>query len=441
MVSGAQFRRWLPFVFLLLLASPGHAQPPDDAASELDREHQRGVALAREGRHDEALAVLTALRGKYPGHYPVERDIVVITAWKGDCRATVARHVPLRDHPAPEPFYALPVSECLIEVGRLDEAVTLLDNSRQRHPDNAELLVAQASAHARRAARRLHDLRLEAGTNDSDQGKREWLWGTRLARKLADRTSVYVRHAVSRSGDDALRTGRQDRLGVGVEHEFALNLVLAQEFSGDIRRGGRGGSLTSVVYLPVDAWRFGASYTSFAEDLPLRAKAQQIEAKRSSVFTGFRTSDHRWSWVASASRYDFSDGNRRSVLFTSPGYAYELQPRREQRVFLEYYRSSNTLDNAVYFNPARDENVSVVHKTSFVFDSRFRRHVDHLYLSVGTYGQKGFDRHGVWGVRYEQDYDFTRNTALTAGVGYARRVYDGSHEFETSLNVVFRWRF
>lgn len=442
MVSGVHIKRLPPFLLLFLLViSPCHAESVGESAPELDSEHQRGVSLAREGRHDEALDVLTALLEKYPGNYPVERDIVVITAWKGDCRATVRRHWLIRDYPDPEPYYVIPVSECMIEVGRINEAITLLNETQKQWPSEISLASAYAAAVARRDSQYLNALGFEVSTNDSDQGKREWLWGARLTRKLADRTHVYARYSVSRSGFDDLQEGKQNRIGVGIEYEFPINLVVSQEFSGDIHRGGQGGSLTSVVFLPNDLWKLGASYTSFAEDIPLRAKAQLTEANHTNIFTDFHTGDYRWSWSASASRYDFSDTNRRRNLLTTLGYAYELESRREQRVLFEYYQSRNTLDNAVYFNPSRDKSLTLVHKTDFVLDTRFHRHVDHLYVSAGLYGQQGFGGHGTWGIRYEQDYDFTDRAALSVGVGYGRKIYDGVSEMQSSLSASFRWLF
>lgn len=441
MVLGTLLKRLLPYLFFLIAISPCHAENERESARELDAEHRRGVELAREGHYDAGLAVLTALLGKYPGSYPLERDIVIVTAWKGDCRATVRRYERIHDYPDPEPYLILPVSDCLIKLGRTNEAIALLDDGRRRLPDDADLSAAYASAVARRAALFRHELRLEVNTNTSDQGKREWIWGATVSRRLADRTHVYARYANTHSSYDEFQTGKQDRLGVGIVHEFRNNVVVTQEFSDDIHRNGQNGSLTSVVFLPNDLWRFGASHTSFAEDLPLRAKAQLIDARQSSVFTDFHTADYLWSWTASASRYDFSDTNRRTTLFTSLGYAYEMKPKREQRVFLEYYQSDNTLDNAIYFNPSHDRSVSVLHKTDFVYDSRFPRHVDHLYLSLGLYDQEGFAGRTTWGVRYEQDYDLTNRTALLVGVGYGRRVYDGASEYETSLNAMFRWLF
>lgn len=434
-------KRLLPYFFLLVAIIPCHAESARAGAEALDAEQQRGVNLAREGHYDDGLAVLTALLSRYPGYYPVQRDIVIITAWKGDCRAAVRRYERIRDYPDPESYLILPVSECLIKVGRINEAISLLEEGQKNHPDDPDLPSAYASAQAKRSAQFLNELRMDVNTDTSDQGEREWIWGSTLSHKLADRTHVYARYANTRSSYNQFQSGMLNRIGVGIEYEFLNNVVATQELSKDIRRSGQGGSYTSVVFLPSDSWRFGASYTNFAEDLPLRAQAELIKAKRSILSTDFHTLDYRWSWDASATRYDFSDTNRRTALFTSVGYAYELRPKREQRVFLEYYESSNTLADTVYFNPSRDKSLSVVDKTDFVLNTRFRRHVDHLYLTLGLYDQEGFSRHGTWGVRYEQDYDFTDRLALLAGVGYGRNIYDGASEYDTSLNATLRWLF
>jgi len=429
------------FLLALFSVSTVHAQTPEDDGRYLEAEHGRGVDLARSGQYDQALILLEQLLAKHPDYYPLERDIIIIYAWKGDCRTALRKFEKVRDQPDPEAYLILPVSECMVRHGRIQEAVAILNDSRQRAPDDAELENAYNNAMAKLAAKLLYEFRAEAGTDTSDQGKREWLMGATLARHLSDRTQIYVRYATSLSGYDAYQSGKSERVGVGIQHEFRNSLVFTQEFSGDMYRGGQSGSLTSLVYLPTDLWRLGASHTTYAEDIPLRAKAERISAKRSVVFTDFHTAEYRWSWLASASRYEFSDSNNRAAYFTSLGYAYELAPKREQRVFLELYQSNNTLADAVYYNPIHDRNLSVVHKTDFVFDSRFRRHVDHLYLSLGSYDQQGYATRGVWGVRYEQDYDFTDRVALLVGAGYGRHVYDGAGEYETSLNAVFRWLF
>jgi biofilm PGA synthesis protein PgaA len=148
-----------------------------------------------------------------------------------------------------------------------------------------------------------------------------------------------------------------------------------------------------------------------------------------------------WYGRGAINRYDFTDDNRRDTVYATAGYAYEMLPYREQRLYLEWYQSSNTREDAPYFNPSRDRNPGIVQRTDFVFDTRYKRHVDSLFLSAGAYSQAGFDTEARWGVRYEQDYDFDDFTSLNWGVGYGRNYYDGEGENELNGALRFVWRF
>ena len=63
--------------------------------------------------------------------------------------------------------------------------------------------------------------------------------------------------------------------------------------------------------------------------------------------------------------------------------------------------------------------------------------MDSLFLSLGSYWQEDYGSHGKWGVRYEQDYDFTATSHLNLGVAYERNVYDGQREYETRFALSF----
>jgi biofilm PGA synthesis protein PgaA len=112
-----------------------------------------------------------------------------------------------------------------------------------------------------------------------------------------------------------------------------------------------------------------------------------------------------------------------------------MLPYREQMLYGEVYGSRNTLDNAPYFNPKRDRSVGLVHRTNFIFESRFKRHVDSLFLTLSSYWQEDFDTHGKWGVRYEQDYNIDGVSHFNLGLAYDRNIYDGQREYETRLEI------
>jgi biofilm PGA synthesis protein PgaA len=277
--------------------------------------------------------------------------------------------------------------------------------------------------------------------DSSDQGLTEWIGRVEGSARIAEDTRLYARYRLTRSTESQYQDGNLDRVGVGLRYRFDEQFLVDQEFSADVSEPGRGGSTTRVVYQPRDAWRFAAAYASFAEEIPLRARAAGIEARQWSADAVYESRDYRWEGLAGIDYFDFSDTNQRTGMYASAGYAYELRAFREQRLYLEWSHSSNSLDGAVYFNPSHDSSLGLVHRTDFVYDSQYRRHVDHLWVGVNAYSQEGFGTHGRWMLRYGQDYDFDESRALTVGAGVARNVYDGKYETESRFYLTYQQRF
>jgi hypothetical protein len=430
---------------LTFLSVPVGAEPPPRDIRETYLEHTRAVELARNGRHDEGLTLLGRLLRDFPDDYPLQRDFILITIWKGDCDAALERFQRVRQAPHP-PYLAVPVSDCLLEQGRPREALAVVRSTLAWHPDDAALRHAETKISVALMLDTGVDeqrpmMEFEFLTDASDQGLREWLSRIEGSARVATRTRLYARYLVTHASDAQYASGDLHRVGLGARYRFDERWRLDQEFSQDLQQGGRGGSATRLDYEPYDTWRFHAGYTTYAEDIPLRARATGIEARRADAASEYNSVDYRWYGLASVNQYDFSDTNRRSGFFTTLGYAYEMQPAREQRLFLEWYQSRNSLEDAGYFNPRRDHALGLTHKTDFIHASRFKRHVDHLYLSVSSYYQEGFGAHGRGGVRYEQEYDFDHNSALLVGAGYFHNVYDASYENETRLELRYRRRF
>jgi tetratricopeptide (TPR) repeat protein len=409
-------------------------------------EHAHAVELARAGDYDEGLNVLESLLIRFPDDYPMQRDAILITIWKGDCEDAVRRFHELSGQHVLEPYLIVPMSDCLLALNRPLEATTVVRSGLEQHPEHKGLKHALAKAMvALRVDKRIDDGRPVIGfklsTSESEKGLREWSSELQGSTKIAERTRLYARYLITRSSENEYKTGELNRLGVGIHYQFNEQLSIEQAFSTDTKKSNQGGSNTELQYQAYDTWALAASYTTFAEDTPLRARANDIEAKRWKGSVVYDSTDYVWHWRLIASQYYFSDDNRRTNLFTTAGYALEMQPHREQRLFLEWYQSQNTRDDAPYFNPKHDHSVSLVHKTDFVFESRFLRHVDHLYLMAGAYTQDGFGTHGTWGIRYEQDYDFDETQALVFGIGLNRNIYDGEPEEEVHFELNYQKRF
>ena len=429
-----------------VLAVPAWA---DEAAGNIEttyKEHTRGVELARAGRYDEGLGVLLPLLARFPDDYPLQRDVILIVLWKGDCPDALRRFEPVRHRSDLESYLVVPVSDCLLDANRPQEARRLTRLALKRQPADESLRNAFLKADLTlRVDRNINEESpaVDAGlyNDSSDQGLTEWIRIVEGSVRWFEDMRLYARYRFTRSSESAYRDGNLDRVGVGVRYRLDERWLLDQELSTDLAESGLGGATTRVQYEPRDAWRFTAVHASFAETIPLRARAAGIDARQWSGGVNYESRDYRWEWAASLNRYDFSDSNRRTAVTTLAGYAWEMRARREQRLFLEWYQSSNTFDSAVYFNPSRDSSLGLTHRTDFVYDSRFRRHVDHLWLSISAYNQQGFGSHPRWVVRYEQDYDFNEANALVAGTAVARNVYDGKYESEWRFYLHYHRRF
>ena len=85
--------------------------------------------------------------------------------------------------------------------------------------------------------------------------------------------------------------------------------------------------------------------------------------------------------------------------------------------------------------------ITLTHKTSLVYDSRFKRHVDHFFGFIGSYWQKEYDNNSIYGVGLQQEYNFTDYDYFTWGAGADSRVYDGNREQQLSLFASYEHKF
>ena len=404
-------------------------------SATVEAEHARAVALARNDHTDEGLAILRKLLQSHPSSYPIRRDYVVIATWKGDCDEALSNYKIIEDHPAQEAYLVVPVSECLHRQRKDNAALALLKKHSKASPDDEELKQAYRDLADTVRIDRLPDVTAVLGVNDSDAGNREWFWDLRYSRQVTPdlpQLRGYIHYGTSHAVDAEFATGDLHRLGVGALYWFNYQWLLDQELFTDLQNNETG-SRTRLHYYVNSQLHLSAEYSSNTSDIPLRAKAQSIKARQLQLDADYHSSDYRWEAYGAASKDAFSDTNDRTSLYGSVGYGYLMKPKLEQRVILELSRSRNTLAGTVYYNPAKDSGVNLIHRTSYVYDSRYDRHVDNLSVFVGKYNEQGYDAGTVYGVRYEQEYDFDTLNSLSWAAGYASRLYDGDREGELSF--------
>lgn len=405
--------------------------------------HDKGVKTAREGNHREGLSILQSILDKNPDNYAVRRDFIIIATWAGDCDLALEHYQIIKDAPKQEAYLLVPVSDCLNARDRSAEAIDLLEKGASQWPDDEELKEKLAELKAERDYATAPAVSVTLSSDSSDQGNLEWLLETRYSQQVLKDTRAYVRALAVRADDPEFATGDLNRLGVGAIHHLNFQWTFDVELSTDVKQSGEEGITAAALYQPYYLWQLGLQHATFAEDVPLRAKAVGITSDRTSAFVDFRTDDFRWTWSAGVNQYDFSDNNSRKNFYTAGSYAYHLKPKLEHRLILDLYRSQNSLPatEAVYYNPSRDSTINLTHKTSLVYDSRFERHVDHFLVFVGDYWQQTYGSNVVYGVGVQQEYNFTDYDYFTWGAGVESRIYDGDREQQINGYVSYEHKF
>jgi len=231
------------------------------------------------------------------------------------------------------------------------------------------------------------------------------------------------------------------RVGLGIDHILNSSFDIRQQFSVNYDNGDDFGSFSLINFHPDDYWSFDFSYDSFTTDIPIRTRAFDITAKKFELGIKYRESEWR-SCNLSLSHLTFSDGNDRDqALF---GYEQGLWVKNDwkMRLFLNLYTSQNTRDDAPYFNPNSDWNLSATHMTEHTVWRILNQSFTHrLFLSLGNYNQSGFSNNVVASIRYEQEHEFSDTQALVWGTNLARNVYDGESVTGFSFYLNFRWQF
>lgn len=158
-------------VALLLSPAPLRAQPvaasPPATAAEADS--GRAVALARAGRYDEALGLLSALRAAAPGDARLLHDEIAVLGWAERDAAVLASAAALDAETAPV-FVLNIVAKAARNLRRFDEAALWYRRALERAPDDLDATLGLALTEADRrdqpAARRALE-RVPASRADS----------------------------------------------------------------------------------------------------------------------------------------------------------------------------------------------------------------------------------------------------------------------------------
>jgi biofilm PGA synthesis protein PgaA len=288
-----------------------------------------------------------------------------------------------------------------------------------------------------------HELYIDANAGKSGNsgffGSRDRAVDTFLySRPLAEKWRIFA-HNYAASADFSGQTEHWERNGAGAEWRW-----LDWRLTGEINGGSslKAGASGTVRWQPDDFWTFYGSAESVTNQIPLRAVADGIHARRASLGADWRQHESRKLSLGVASS-DFSDGNQRHAVnaawferwFSGPHWMFETT--------LGADTSRNSLATSVnYFNPKSDRSLwlttAVENLTWRHYDRSFRQR---LALSAGNYWQENYAAGAIEAIEYGHRWEVDRDLSLRYAIGRSLRPYDGEREGRNFANLVMLWRF
>jgi len=408
-------------------------QPLLASENSVAQQQRQAMIFARTGQHQRAIQILQSLKNTYPDRYSIQRDYILVASWMGDCDRVIDGYRSLPNKYRRYSRVAVPAAKCLREQNRVRGAIKVLEVAQVRNSGNRELKTELVAARNELSAQH-NTAEYELESDSSDAGNREWRGQAMVWGEIADRVYGRARFTTIFADDSRFVTGTLNRAGMGIDYSMD-KVTLDGEVSGDIVRANEVGLSSTVFYRPSDLWKLTVAHYTFSEDVPMRAKAQNISSNKSHVGASFHTQDYVWELLLSMDAMEFSDTNRRREWFVEAGYGLDLKPDREKRIMFELSQSTNTLGGTVYYNPLSAQTLSGGYKLTNVKKGKYKRKTDEWYTWLGDYQQQNFGSALIFGTRYGQDITLDDVNSFKWYVAAASKVYDGVRESQIELGL------
>lgn len=230
------------------------------------------------------------------------------------------------------------------------------------------------------------------------------------------------------------------RLSAGVEWRDPA-MLLRGGVSTDINGRDRAGGFLEGTWRLSDQWSIQGTTELTARDTPLAAARVGIWSDAVGLGVLWRQDDLREA-EATIRAMRFSDDNTRLIGFLR--WQERVLNRHDWKLDLQPYAyvTSNTRDDAPYFNPDRDAEVALTATLTWIAWGRWEESLRvRGSVTAGGYWQQGFGWSPVISARVENVHVLSETLNFSYGVGWTRRSYDGDEQDGFFGIAALRWRF
>ena len=403
---------------------------------KLDIALERGWLLAREDRLAEAEEFFQGLYKEAPANIEIRSGLAHVHLWRGWPRKALQEFKIIESI---NPQYIKGKTGKVVALNELvyrheaTEEIRSLLKLKPRDKDVQD--VARVLE-----LEQMRELDTHVWMSREQDGTRDISFGTRFTQPITLRTRLFALGWWDRAKDKT-STEYFKRLGIGLEHEFNSTFKVLEQVSWNSDGTKDMGALTSITVTPDDYWTLDFSFDSCTDQVPMRARANGIRAKKMDVGLTYRESES-CSFHFGLSRSWFSDHNNRNEGLLGYEQGLYVKNNKKLRLFVDLYGMGNSKQDTPYYNPQRLYSLTLrLMGEQTLYRMYGRGFVHRLYIFMGPQKQRDYSTGLTGGLRYEQEIDFCDTRSLYWGVDAARNIYDGDSVNGLSIDIGYRVRF
>lgn len=398
------------------LANGRYAQAREMAAME----------LAYRERHGPALAALDEMLAIAPGNVGLCLSRAELLRWRGWHDQALAELQRARWQTPDSLRAEVLAGQLALDTRRYAEAQAAVARAAELAPAaKATLRLAERWAVHNRPEL---SVTARAGRSDGDAlSSDDWqIESYYFSAPLRHRYRAFV-HGISRYGKFAEGSGRDARLGAGVEYR-APRWSARGELHQGLEQNDAAGASAGLRWYTNDHVELEVRAEANSTNVPLRATRAGVQGDELQVGASYRWDEGR-SLSLTAGVLDFDDDNVRRQLQMAYRWRLVNGPRHKLLADVQAYGSRNSETERAYYNPAADWQASagLTHEWQ-VFRNYQHALVQRFGVEAGRYWQQDFGSGNVWTLALAHDWLLGSRGRLSYGVSVGGRVYDGERE-------------
>lgn len=391
-------------------------------------------------RLEEAEKRLSDLRTRAPLSHEIRAAWASLQSAREHPRASLEEFTKLKTDEPKSVDAAIGRIEMLLSLHQLVQARTELQPLLTEYPENRTIRELQTKIKNYESPLLRVDVTTGRGAAalGADSVYDAALYSAPLKSTLGERYRVFS-HLTRSNGSDAAGDESRTRLGVGLDYRNRDFLAEA-EVNHTVDGTAKSGVVLALTWNLSDNWQARAVVDTNVVDLPVAAMRNGLDGKSLKLGLTWSLNESRQAG-GELSSLRFSDDNVRNIAQVWWRERLISQPGLKLDALLSLSTSTNSALGRAYFNPERDQELSLGLRSEWLLWRRYQRWFKHaLGVKWGQYWQSGFAGGSVGDVHYEQEWSRDDILNMKYGIGRSFHPYDGVRDYRSYLYMNLIWR-